>query len=178
MAVAKVNIDKYIPLKEVEYRVPTEHQRHMVRVEYEHEFRKKFLEHIAENERESLQKSGLWNSLINRTLARGKTPPGWGVHHKIPIHGGGRNSFENMIFIRFSEHFQIHRYIDVFIEGMSDGDSKIIEIPYPEGDVYVPINKQSNFTITKHEESPEERKARIEKNRREKRQEYHDRIKN
>jgi hypothetical protein len=178
MAVAKVNIDKHIPLKEVQYSIPKEHRRHMTRVEYEREFRKKFLEYIAKNERDSLEKAGLWGTLIERTLNKGKTPPGWGVHHKLPIHGGGQNEFENMIFIRFSEHFQIHRYIDGLTEGMEDGESRTIKIPYPEGHIYVPRDKQENFSIKKHEESPEERKARIEKNRHEKKREYHERIKN
>jgi hypothetical protein len=178
MAVSNVKIDKNIPLKEVEYRVPTERQRHATRLEYERHFRKDFLEHIAKHEREKLVESGLWDSLIDRTLTRGKTPPGWGVHHKLPIHGGGQNTFENAIFIRFSEHFQIHRYVDSLIEGMEDGDVRSISMPFPEGLVCVPQDKQEHFNVQKHEESPEERKARVEKNRREKKREYAERVKN
>lgn len=179
MAVANVNIEKIIPLKEVEYRVPSEKQRHHTRVQYEHDFRKEFLQYIAEHFRDELKESGLWDSIIDRTLARGKTPPGWGVHHKIPIHGGGKNQFENMIFIRFAEHFKIHRYIDNYIEGMEEGNSRVITIPYPLGMVHVPEKHMEgdSFVIKKPEETLEMRKARIEKNRRQKKKEYAERFK-
>ncbi|MCV6599164.1 MAG: HNH endonuclease [Alphaproteobacteria bacterium] len=177
MNVKNVKIDKTIPLKELEYSIPTEKKRHAVRYEYEHSFRKDFLEFIANNERDNLKQAGLWDSLIDRTLAKGKTPPGWGVHHKIPIHGGGQNNIENLIFIRFAEHFQIHRYIDCFIEDMSEGDSRFITMPYPEGNVYIPTEKNSDVKPKSHEETDEERKARIERNRREKKKEYRSKTK-
>lgn len=172
------NIGKEAQLKEIKYHIPSEKQRHHVRLEYEHSFRKDFLQYIAKYERDNLIESGLWDTIIDRTLAKGKTPPGWGVHHKIPIHGGGKNAFDNMIFIRFSEHFPIHRYIDKEIDGMEDGDERTIVIPYPEGFVLVPVDKQNNFSQKKRIENPEERKIRIDKNRIEKKKEYQERIKN
>jgi len=175
---AKEKIENIIPLEKVKYCIPTEKRRHFMRMEYEKEFRREFLEYLASKERDNLKEAGLWDSLIDRTLARGKTPPGWGIHHKLPIHGGGQNDMDNMIFIRFAEHFQIHRYIDTKIEGMQEKECRDIIIPFPEGQVFIPSTEAESFDSPKKvEETEEERKARIEKNRREKKKEYAEKVK-
>jgi len=168
---------KNIPLKKVTFLVPSESSRHHTRIRYEKDIRKNFLQHLAKNHRNKLIEVGLWDNLIDRTLAKGKTPPGWGIHHKIPLHGGGTNDFDNLIFIKFIDHFQIHRYIDNITGEMHEGQSLELEIPFPENEIFS-VENHSITTIEKaHKETEEERRIRIQKNKKKNKQEFLDRIK-
>ena len=62
----------------------------------------------------------------------------WQVHHKIRV----TNAVENLVLIRNDPYQKvITNEQNSLTKGMKPGDSKIVDFPIPEGDIYPP-NKE------------------------------------
>ena len=145
-----------LKLKEVEYTVPSKAERVAKRNEFNgvrdengnvvvEGVRSKFLKMLA-NEHEDLlvERLGLTERDI-QGMREGYTPNGFNVHHKLAIHGGGKNEFSNFILTPLYPHDQWHHDVmDAQILGIREGETRTIKIPYTDEMIYDP--KQFGFT--------------------------------
>ena len=139
-----------LKLTEVEYKVPSYAERQAKRAEFqgangEEGVRSKFLKMLAKEHAQELKdKLGMTDADIAR-MAEGKSVNGYNVHHKLPIHGGGKNEFSNFILTPLYPHDQWHHdVLDKQIHGMSVGDSRKVLLPYSDDMIYDP--KKYGFT--------------------------------
>jgi hypothetical protein len=99
--------------------------------------RKKFLQGLSEDT-ERLKKAGLSDADIAR-MGNGQNPRNWQVHHKVPLDAGGTNAMDNLVLI---ENDPYHKVITNFqitsTKGLLSGETKILEWPIPEGNIYPP----------------------------------------
>jgi hypothetical protein len=99
--------------------------------------RKKFLQGLSEDT-ERLKKAGLSDADIAR-MENGQNPRNWQVHHKVPLDAGGTNAMDNLVLI---ENDPYHKVITNFqitsTKGLLSGETKILEWPIPEGNIYPP----------------------------------------
>lgn len=122
-------------LKQVEWTVPDQQTRKRRRSGFD-KVRKAFLEELGTNHVEELQALGLTPAQIKQVKS-GKNPVGYNVHHKHPIHGGGRNVFENLILMPIKPHDELHhKVMDPQVKNMQSGDSKMVWIPWSDDMVY------------------------------------------
>ncbi|MGD9638044.1 MAG: hypothetical protein AB7U85_03175 [Alphaproteobacteria bacterium] len=129
------------------YDIPDIDTRKRIRGEFAY-VRKEFLKHLAEEYKDDLKKEGFSSKQL-ATMRKGMCPKGYNIHHKLPIHGGGKNDFDNLcIVIASPVHEHIHnQYINPQIRGMNDGEKRQIKIPKPAGIIiYTPENlKNTNI---------------------------------
>ena len=137
-------------LTEVEYTVPSSAERKAKRAEFngsdgQEGVRSKFLKMLAKEHAQELKdKLGFTDADIAR-MAEGKSIPGYNVHHKLPLHGGGKNEFSNFILTPLYPHDQWHHdVLDKQIQGMGEGDSRKVLLPYSDDMIYDP--KKYGFT--------------------------------
>ena len=107
-------------------------------------FRKDMLKSMANNPEKikELKKAGISDNDIEDTNEYGLVPDGWHVHHKIPLDQSGTNDVENLVLIKNDPyHKVITNEQNSLTKGMKPGDSKIVDFPIPEGDIYPP-NKE------------------------------------
>lgn len=134
-------------LKEVEWTVPDKQTRNRRRKAF-NSVRKEFLKYIGETMEPALRDMGLTDKEIEQ-VKKGRAPTGYNVHHKLPIHGGGKNEFSNLILMPIKPHDELHhRVMDPQVAKMQTGDSKRVVIPWTDDMVYV---------------SPERKKAQPQK---------------
>lgn len=140
-----------LKLKEVEYKVPPMEVRKQRREEFDGVYtpdkkmvkpgmRALFLKHLAENHRDELkEKLGFSDVEIDTMVEKGYAPRGYNVHHKLAIHGGGKNEFSNFILTPVAPHDQWHKDVmDPQLLGLATGDSRKILIPYTDEMIYNP----------------------------------------
>ena len=130
-------------LKEVEWTVPDKKTRKKLRNGFD-KVRKEFLMHIGETMEPALRDLGLTDKQIQQ-IKEGSAPKGYNVHHKLPIHGGGKNEFSNLILIPMPPHNELHQKVmDPQVAQMQSGESKKVLIPWTDDMVYVdPERKKS-----------------------------------
>lgn len=145
-------------LKEVEYRVPPMDERKKKRAEFQgsgHKegMRSKFLKMLANEHAQELKDLlGMSDAEIAR-MAEGKSVNGYNVHHKLPIHGGGKNEFSNFILTPLYPHDQWHHdVLDEQIAGIAVGDSRKVLLPWTDAMIYDP--KQYGFTKDNEKVAP------------------------
>ena len=145
-----------LKLKEVKYTVPSKAERVAKRNEFNgvrdengnvvvEGVRSKFLKMLA-NEHEDLlvERLGLTERDIEG-MREGYTPNGFNVHHKLALHGGGKNEFSNFILTPLYPHDQWHKDVmDAQLLGIREGETRTIKIPYTDEMIYDP--KQFGFT--------------------------------
>lgn len=84
--------------------------------------------------------AGLTDSDIGR-MKDGLNPKGWQVHHKLPLGDGGASDLDNLIIIKNDPyHKTITNFQNTFAKKLGTGETKIIEWPIPEGNIYPPNN--------------------------------------
>ncbi|MCQ2913621.1 MAG: hypothetical protein MJ247_00285 [Alphaproteobacteria bacterium] len=146
-----------LPLKEVEYTVPPKEERKAKRAEFggvvdystgtivQEGVRMKFLKMLAnEHDGELREKLGLEDKEIE-SMKKGYCPLGYNVHHKLPLHGGGKNEFKNFILTPLYPHDQWHHDIlDAQIDGMKVGETRKVMLPICDDMIYDP--KKYGFT--------------------------------
>jgi hypothetical protein len=143
-----------LKLKEVEYKVPSSAERKARRAEFQgtngqEGVRSKFLKMLAnEHEQELRDKLGLTDAEIDR-MKKGKSVNGYNVHHKLPIHGGGKNEFSNFILTPLYPHDQWHH--DVLDKQLGIGSGKVL-LPWTDEMIYDP--KQYGFTKNNEKVQP------------------------
>lgn len=109
--------------------------------------RKAFLKELAETQKEALLAAGISESAIQRMAKNGESPSGYNVHHKIPLAGGGKNSFSNFILIKNEPyHTDIHKVSDLQIKHINQGETKTVKMPMPQGSVFVPPAQEKQKT--------------------------------
>ncbi|MDQ7823519.1 MAG: HNH endonuclease signature motif containing protein [Candidatus Eremiobacteraeota bacterium] len=111
-----------------------------LRKQFDGHVRKQFLRSLAADpaKEAGLRKAGLKDSDI-QMLRDGKVPPGFQVHHKVPLDDMGTNDFDNLVLIHNKpEHTSITSYQNRMTAGMVDGDTKQMKWPVPLGFVYPP----------------------------------------
>ena len=145
-------------LTEVEYVVPSSAERKARRAEFQgsegHEgVRSKFLKMLAnEHAQELKEKLGMTDAEIAR-MAEGKSVNGYNVHHKLPLHGGGKNEFSNFILTPLYPHDQWHHdVLDQQIQGMGEGSRRTVKLPWTDAMIYDP--KEYGFTKDNEKVTP------------------------
>ena len=133
-----------LTMTEVEYKIPPRSERNSRRKQFS-SVRSAFLRELAENHKaELVERLGLDDAAIE-AMKRGTTPLGYNVHHKLPIHGGGKNEFSNFILTPLYPHDQWHHdIIDPQIDGLAEGESRKIMLPYGDEMIFDP--KKYGFT--------------------------------
>ncbi|MBR4126822.1 MAG: HNH endonuclease [Alphaproteobacteria bacterium] len=137
-------------LKETQYVVPSSAERKARRAEFQGSngkegVRSKFLKMLANDHKQELKdRLGMSDAEIAR-MAEGKSVNGYNVHHKLPIHGGGKNEFSNFIITPLYPHDQWHHdVLDKQIEGMVEGSRRTVLLPWSDEMIYDP--KTFGFT--------------------------------
>ncbi len=143
----KFNFDTIhgLKLKKVTYKVPSSAERKARRAEFQgHDgkegMRSKFLKMLAkEHEKELRENLGFGDAEI-KLMSEGKSVPGYNVHHKLPIHGGGKNEFSNFILTPLYPHDQWHHDIldPQIADCMGSGQEKEVMLPWTDEMVYDP----------------------------------------
>ena len=135
-------------LVEMDYYVPPLEERKQRRDEFNGDrekgvegVRSKFLKMLAnEHEKELVEKLGLTQTDIDG-MKKGFTPNGFNVHHKLPLHGGGKNEFSNFILTPLYPHDQWHKdVIEKQAEGIGTYKVRKIKIPWTDEMIYDPKN--------------------------------------
>ena len=146
-----------LKLKEVEYSVPSSEERKARRAEFQGEngqegVRSKFLKMLANEHAQELKDLlGMSDAEINR-MKEGKSVNGYNVHHKLPIHGGGKNEFSNFILTPLYPHDQWHHdVLDKQIQGIGNGSRKVL-LPWTDAMIYDP--KQFGYTKNNEKVQP------------------------
>ena len=147
-----------LKLTEVEYKVPPSAERKAKRAEFqgangEEGVRSKFLKMLANEHTQELKDLlGMTDADIAR-MAEGKSVNGYNVHHKLPIHGGGKNEFSNFILTPLYPHDQWHHdVLDKQIQGIGEGQSRKVLLPWTDAMIYDP--KQYGFTRNNEQVMP------------------------
>lgn len=59
------------------------------------------------------------------------------LHHRIPLSLGGTNALTNLVFIPQRLHKRIHEQIDRQTRHLTEGQTAMVAIPYPEGIIHI-----------------------------------------
>lgn len=90
------------------------------------------------NKVKALKKAGLTDANIDR-MKNGGCPPGWQVHHKLPLDDGGTNAPDNLVLMQDDpHHFTVTAAQKTLTKNMKPGETKVLEWPIPSGFVYPP----------------------------------------
>lgn len=138
-------------LKKVVYHVPSSDERKAKRAEFQgHDgkegMRSKFLKMLAKDHEKQLRDQlGFTDAEID-LMKQGRSVPGYNVHHKLPLHGGGKNEFSNFILTPLYPHDQWHHDVldPQIADCMGTGQSKEVMLPWTDAMIYDP--KQFGFT--------------------------------
>lgn len=155
-----------LPLKEVECVAPDKEEKVARRKEFDGEFsadgttlvkegmRAKFLKHLANNFAPVLKENlGLTDKEISEMASRGRVPKGFNVHHKLPLHVGGKNELGNLILIPLMPHDQLHHdVLDQQIANMKPGEHRTILLPASDEMIYDP--KKFGYTRDNRQVEP------------------------
>ena len=135
-----------LTMTEMEYKIPPRSERNSRRKQFS-SVRSAFLRELAENHKaELVERLGLDDAAIE-AMKHGTTPLGYNVHHKLPIHGGGKNEFSNFILMPIPPHDDLHhKVLDAQVLKMQEGDSKMVKLPWSDDMVYIPPEKKKMRT--------------------------------
>lgn len=130
-------------LKEVQWTVPDKKTRESRRRSFD-KVRERFLMMVGQTMEQSLRDMGMNDKQIAQ-VKRGRSPVGYNVHHKLPIHGGGLNEFSNLILMPIGPHDELHhKVMDPQVAQMQSGDSKKVVIPWTDDMVYVDPSRKND----------------------------------
>ncbi len=144
-----------LKLVEVDYTVPPSAERKAKREEFGGTrdetgrpngdgIRTAFVKMLAKDHVKELTELGLCDADI-AMMKEGRVPNGYNVHHKLPLHGGGKNEFKNFILTPLYPHDQWHHdVLDPQIDGIREGESRKVMLPWTDAMVYDP--KKYGFT--------------------------------
>ncbi|GEM_PF-3123802 len=127
-----------IDIKDLHYVERPDEEQQELRKQFDSKYRKQFLKNTAGNpdNLETLKKAGLTDRDI-QMMQNGKVPPGYQVHHKIPLDDGGTNDFSNFVLIKNDPpHKAITNYQMHLVKGIHDGGSPDLKWPVPPGFIY------------------------------------------
>ena len=133
-------------LTEMDYYVPPLEERKQRRREFDGDrengvegMRSKFLKMLVSTQEKVLvERLGLTQTDLDG-MRKGFTPNGFNVHHKLPLHGGGKNEFSNFILTPLYPHDQWHKdIIEKQAEGIATYKVRKILIPWTDDMIYDP----------------------------------------
>jgi len=127
-----------MPVRQVTYTLPPMAERQRLRHEFNKVARKAFLEWLAAHRRPQLIAAGMDEAQIDAMVRDGNAPPGWNVHHKLPLGGGGDNAMSNLVVIREAPHVALHQFLFPQIKHLQEGQSTRAFLPVPDGMIFPP----------------------------------------
>ena len=123
-------------LIDVEYKTPPKDIRHERRDTFNKETRPAFLKHLAATKEKELRAIGI-DDFGLELMRNGKSVPGYNVHHKLPIAGGGKNEFGNLIIMPIGPHDELHhRVIDPQLKNKVLENGVKIKLPWTDETVW------------------------------------------
>ncbi len=131
---------KGVDINDITYTKRPETEQAELRKEFNNKVRKAFVKDLANDEEKqpALEKAGL-KEMDFQMMRNGKIPPGFQVHHKMPLDDSGTNDFSNFCLIKNEPAHKALTNLQVSsIEGMTEGDSRNIEWVIPRGFIYPP----------------------------------------
>jgi hypothetical protein len=97
--------------------------------------RKDFLQNLGKDEA-LLKKKGFSDNDIAK-IKNGRVPDGYQVHHKYPLDDSGTNNLDNLVLIKNEPyHKAITAHQRTVTHGMQPGDSRIVDWPVIDGNIY------------------------------------------
>jgi hypothetical protein len=111
-----------------------------MRKQFNSKYRKAFVKDLAKDpaKEETLRGAGLGDTDF-KLMAAGKVPPGFQVHHKIPIDDSGENEMSNFVLIRNEPAHKALTNLQMReTEGIQEGETRNIDWVVPRGYVYPP----------------------------------------
>lgn len=112
-------------MQDIELKKRSFSELNQLRSEFNATVRKEFLKDLGK-EVEYLKDAG-FNDVDILKIQNGYVPTGWQVHHKIPLDGGGTNSYDNFVLIQ-NEPYQkvLTNYQNSVMKNMNESD--IVEV--------------------------------------------------
>ncbi len=134
---------KLVPLegmtvREIQYTKRAPEAAAALRKEFDAGIRADFLKSLANDPANAaaLQKAGLSEQALLRMQA-GKAPPGYQVHHKLPLDDGGGNEFGNLVLIKDDPfHRALTNLQRELTSSLKPGETATVPWPVPNGFVY------------------------------------------
>ncbi|MED0870496.1 T7SS effector LXG polymorphic toxin [Bacillus spizizenii] len=129
---------KGVKVKEISYTKRSPEETAKLRRKFNSSIKKQFLKGLSNdpNKVKKLKKAGLTNKDIAR-MKDGLNPKGYQVHHKLPLDDGGTNDMDNLILIKNDPyHKAITNEQNSLTKGLTPGETKKINWPIPNGEIY------------------------------------------
>ncbi|QZY34479.1 T7SS effector LXG polymorphic toxin [Bacillus amyloliquefaciens] len=129
---------KDVKVKEISYTKRSPEDTAILRRKFNSSIKKQFLKGLSNdpNKVKKLKKAGLTDKDIAR-MKDGLNPKGYQVHHKLPLDDGGTNDMDNLILIKNDPyHKAITNEQNSLTKGLTPGETKKINWPIPNGEIY------------------------------------------
>ncbi|AOA54390.1 MULTISPECIES: T7SS effector LXG polymorphic toxin [Bacillus] len=129
---------KGVKVKEISYTKRSPEETAKLRRKFNSSIKKQFLKGLSNdpNKVKKLKKAGLTDKDIAR-MKDGLNPKGYQVHHKLPLDDGGTNDMDNLILIKNDPyHKAITNEQNSLTKGLTPGETKKINWPIPNGEIY------------------------------------------
>lgn len=129
---------KGVDVKEINYTKRLDSEQTELRKKFNSSVRRSFMKDLVndESKQTDLSKAGL-KEMDFQMMSNGKVPPGFQVHHKMPLDDSGTNDFSNLVLMKNEPAHKALTNLQVSsIEGMQEGDSRIMDWVIPMGFVY------------------------------------------
>lgn len=129
---------KGVKVKEISYTKRSPEETAKLRRKFNSSIKKQFFKGLSNdpNKVKKLKKAGLTDKDIVR-MKDGLNPKGYQVHHKLPLDDGGTNDMDNLILIKNDPyHKAITNEQNSLTKGLTPGETKKINWPIPNGEIY------------------------------------------
>ncbi|PLS07547.1 T7SS effector LXG polymorphic toxin [Bacillus halotolerans] len=129
---------KGVKVKEISYTKRSPEETAKLRRKFNSSIKKQFLKGLSNdpNKVKKLKKAGITDKDIAR-MKDGLNPKGYQVHHKLPLDDGGTNDMDNLILIKNDPyHKAITNEQNSLTKGLTPGETKKINWPIPNGEIY------------------------------------------
>lgn len=128
-----------VKMQKISYTKRSQEATEELRKQFDSTEKKKFIKKITDDPKlvEQLREMGLSEKEIAK-MRKGQNPnKEWQVHHKLPLDDGGTNSMDNLILIKNDPyHKTITNAQNAFVKDLNPGETKVIDWPIPEGQIY------------------------------------------
>lgn len=130
---------KGVKEKRINYKKRNPKETAKLRKQFNSTEKKKFLKDMTNSPEKitKLKEAGLSETEIAKMQDGLNPSKEWQVHHKLPLDDGGTNAMDNLILIKNDPyHKTITNAQNSLTKGLQVGESKIINWPIPEGNIY------------------------------------------
>ena len=128
-----------VATRQITYVKRTDAARDALRAAFNKTERAAFLKGLGQKNVAELRRAGLSDADI-ALVAKGDVPPGFQVHHKLPLDDGGTNAASNLVLVKNDPFHKAitNRQLEL-TRGMKAGESRVIDFPEVPGVVYPPV---------------------------------------